>query len=117
MNTTLRMVIASVFVLIFVGCGGRHNLYYWGFYEDSIYNMYVEPGKSSVSDEINRLEEQIHKTVNSGQFVPPGLHAHLAYLYVTQGDYATALIHLQAEKAKFPESAHFIDGTIERMKK
>ena len=118
MNTSLRLVIASVFVLILAGCGGGPKyLYYWGSYEDSIYNMYVEPGKSSVTDEINRLEEQIEKTVNSGQFVPPGLHAHLAYLYVTQGDYATAMIHFQEEKAKFPESASFIDGTIERMKK
>jgi hypothetical protein len=118
MNTTIRIVIVPVFLLMFVGCAtSRQNLYYWGLYEDSIYNMYVEPGKTSNKDEIRRLEEQIQKTVDSGQFVPPGLHAHLAYLYVTQGDYANAMIHFQAEKAQFPESAHFIDGTIERMKK
>jgi hypothetical protein len=118
MNTTIRIVIVPLFVLMFVGCAtSRRNSYYWGIYEDSIYSMYVEPGKTSNRDEIRRLEEQIHKTVDSGQLVPPGLHAHLAYLYVTQGDYANAMIHFQAEKTKFPESAHFIDGAIERMKK
>ena len=118
MNTTLRIFIVLVFGLMFVGCAtGRKDLYYWGLYEDCVYNMYVEPGKTPLKDEIRRLEEQIKKTVDSDQLVPPGLHAHLAYLYVTQGDYDTAMIHFQAEKAKFPESAHFIDGVIERVKK
>jgi hypothetical protein len=120
-TTTIRILIVLVFVMMFVGCvTGRQNrrdMYYWGLYEDSIYNMYVEPGKTSNRDEIRRLEAQIHRTIGSGQLVPPGLHAHLAYLYVTQGDYTTAMIHFQAEKAKFPESTHFIDGVIERMKK
>jgi len=100
------------------GCAGSgsRNLYYWGVYEDAIYDMYAEPGKTSTADVILQLEEQIEKTVASGSFVPPGLHAHLAYLYVTQGDYGTAMVHFQAEKEKFPESAHFIDGMIARMK-
>jgi len=107
----------AAFALLY-GCGGgSRNLYYWGHYEDSIFDMYVEPGKTSIGDEILRLEEQIEKTGASGMSVPPGLHAHLGYLYVTEGDYATAMIHFQSEKTKFPESTHLIDGMIERMKK
>ncbi len=117
MMSFIRILIGGLMaVLLFEGCASK-NLYYWGHYEKSIHDMYVEPGKTSFADEIQRLEEQVEKTVSSGKFVPPGLHAHLAYLYVSQGDYATATIHFQAEKAKFPESAHFIDGMIERMKK
>ena len=100
----------------FTGCASK-SLYYWGHYEDSIYDMYMKPGKASLPDEILRLETQIEKTAASGQFVPPGLHAHLGYLYTMEGDYATALVHFQTEKAKFPESTQFIDGIIERMKK
>lgn len=117
MTSSLRAFVAGlVAVTLLYGCGGgSKNLYYWGHYEDSIFDMYIEPGKTSIADEILRLEEQIEKTDASEMSIPPGLHAHLGYLYVTEGDYATAIIHFQAEKAKFPESAHFIDGMIERM--
>ncbi len=71
------------------------TLYDWGRYEDAIYDMYLEPGKVSDADEITRLEKQIEETVSSGKFVPPGLHAHLASLYISNGDYATALVHFQ----------------------
>lgn len=115
----LRIFAAILTATVLLGAcgGGNRNLYYWGYYEDAIYDMYVEPGKTTIAEDILRLEEQIEKTDASGKSVPPGLHAHLGYLYTTQGDYSTALVHFQMEKAKFPESAHFIDGLIERMKK
>lgn len=112
-----RISIGLIVAMLFIGCARDSTLYNWGRYEDAIYDMYLEPGKASGADEIARLEKQIEETVSSGEFVPPGLHAHLAYLYVSDGDYATALVHLQTEKKKFPESAHFIDGIIERMQK
>ena len=77
--------------------------------------MYLNPGSVPAGDEIIQLEAEIEQTVASGKFVPPGVHAHLAYLYESEGDHATALIHLQTEKRKFPESARFIDGIIRRM--
>ncbi len=119
MLSLLRMLTTGLVTIVLLsGCGGgSKSLYYWGHYEDSIFDMYVEPGKTSLGDEILRLEEQVEETNASGQSVPPGLHAHLGYLYATEGDYAMALIHFQTEKTKFPESAHFVDGMIERMKK
>ncbi len=116
MGSLFRILTALVAAGFLVGCASS-NLYYWGHYEDSIYDMYAEPGNVSIGDEIMRFEHQIEKTTVSGKFIPPGLHAHLAYLYISEGDYATALIHLQAEKKKFPESGTFIDGLIERMHK
>ncbi len=116
MASLFRIFIGLVAAGFLVGCASN-NLYYWGHYEDSIYDMYIEPGKVSIGDEIMRFENQVEKTTSSGKFVPPGLHAHLAYLYISEGDYATALVHLQTEKKKFPESGLFIDGMIERMHK
>ncbi len=116
MASLFRVFIGFVVAGFLVGCASN-NLYDWGHYEESIYDMYLEPGKVSIGDEIMKLENQIEKTASSGKFVPPGLHAHLAYLYISEGDQATALVHLQTEKNKFPESGHFIDGIIERMKK
>lgn len=116
MASLFRIFIGLIAAGLLVGCASN-DLYYWGHYEDSIYDMYIEPGKVSIAEEIMRFENQIEKTGASGRFVPPGLHAHLAYLYISEGDHATALIHLQTEKKKFPESARFINGIIERMQK
>ncbi len=79
--------------------------------------MYLKPGKIGTMDEINLLEEQIEKAIASGKLVPPGLHAHLGYLYITNGNYDDAISHFNVEKEKFPESEHFINGLIDRMKK
>ncbi|MFH2046557.1 MAG: DUF4810 domain-containing protein [Pseudomonadota bacterium] len=113
----LKKFLCLVIAFFIAGCAGHSTLYEWGYYEDSLFDMYINPGKTSLSDEINRFEEQIEETTASDRFVPPGLHAHLAYLYFSEGDYATGMIHLQTEKKKFPESSHFVDGMINRMKK
>jgi hypothetical protein len=112
---SVRTLIGFAVGALLIGCAGPTTLYEWGRYEDAIYDMYLKPGKVSDAEEIERLEQQIEETVSAGKFVPPGLHAHLAYLYISDGDYATALVHLQSEKAKFRASTHFIDGIIERM--
>ena len=114
MTAILRACIALAIAATTSACAVP-TLYRWGRYEDSIFDMYLKPGSVPVGDEIVRLEAEIEETVSSGAFVPPGFHVHLGYLYVTEGDYATAMIHFQTEKMKFPESAHFIDGLIERM--
>lgn len=108
----------GLLALMLVGCAGSSSdIYHWGRYENAIYEMYLEPGKTSLTDEILRLEEEIEKADASGKAVPPGFHAHLAYLYVSNGNYATGMTHFKIEKEKFPESAVFIDGILERMKK
>ena len=114
---SIRTLIGLAVAALLIGCANSTTLYEWGRYEDAIYDMYLTPGKVSNAEEIERLEQQIVETVSAEKFVPPGLHAHVAYLYISDGDFVTALVHLQSEKAKFPESAHFIDGIIERMHK
>ncbi len=114
----IRLTGVALLAGLIVGCaGGGGEIYYWGRYEESIYDMYLQPGNQSLTDEILRLEEQIDKAGASGQPLPPGFHAHLAFLYSQDGDYNAALAHFQLEKELFPESAGFIDGIVERMKK
>ncbi|MDY6952935.1 MAG: DUF4810 domain-containing protein [Thermodesulfobacteriota bacterium] len=114
---SLRTLMAFAAAVLLIGCASSTTLYEWGRYEDAIYDMYLKPGKVSKAQEIERLEQQIEETVSACRLVPPGLHAHVAYLYVSDGDYIGAMVHLQSEKTKFPESVHFIDGIIERMQK
>jgi len=71
----------------------------------------------STREEIMLLENQLQKTYSETQIPPPGLHVHLGYLYSEDGQFSRALEHFNIEKKRFPESTHFIDGLITRMKK
>ena len=118
LTTRFPLPVVLIVPIVFISCAGSpKNLYFWGDYEDAVYDMYLEPGKSSLTDEILRLEAQIQQAADHGKSVPPGLHAHLGYLYANDGDYNTAVIHFNREKEKFPESIDFIDGILRRMKK
>lgn len=113
----LVLAAAAVLLALLVGCAsGSRNLYYWGDYEDAIYEMYLKPGNTSLTDEILRLETDVEQAAAAGLAVPPGLHAHLGYLYTLEGNDAAARVHFQSEKALFPESTVFIDGLIARMR-
>ena len=116
-SLAVKLIAAGLLSGIFIGCADTPTLYDWGTYEDAIYDMYIEPGKSSLSDQILQFEEQIEQAAAAGKSVPPGFHAHLGYLYVNDGEYNSAVIHFQKEKEMYPESTDFIDGILQRMKK
>ncbi|WP_374086618.1 DUF4810 domain-containing protein [Methylomicrobium lacus] len=99
------------------GCAPAPSLYYWGEYEDLIYQMYEEPGSADPATQIAKLREDIGKAGEAGKPVPPGLHAHLGYLYFLQSDTHAAALEFETEKKLFPESATFVDGMLGRLKK
>jgi len=100
----------------FMGCAST-SLYQWGNYENFLYKRYIKPGSLQTEEEINALENHLAQTYSKEATPPPGMHAHLGYLYASDGQSSRAFEHFNAEKKLFPESAHFIDGLIERMKK
>jgi hypothetical protein len=108
------VVIAS---MIIIGCAAPESLYYWGDYEELIYQMYIKPGLADTGTQILKLKEDINKASAVGKFVPPGLHAHLGYMYFLQGDTSDAILELATEKKLFPESSRFVDGLLGRIKK
>jgi len=97
------------------GCQSTGSLYAWGSYEEMVYDMYVNPGKAEPGVQIVTLKEDIEKAETGGVRTPPGVHAHLGYLYYTQGNVADALAEFSAERELFPESATFIDGMVARL--
>jgi hypothetical protein len=110
---------AGALALAFVvgGCAQSSALYRWGDYESVLYDMYLRPGKADPITQIARLTEDITRTQAAGQRVPPGVHAHLGYLYYSQGQLDAAYEQFVTEKSLFPESTRFIDGILGRMKK
>ncbi len=108
----LALLIASLGALN--ACAPR-SIYSWGRYEELIYEMYMKPGQADPVTQTAKLTEDIDKAKAEGKPVPPGVHAHLGYVYYQQGNVAGAQQEFQIEKNLFPESSAFIDGVLQRM--
>jgi len=106
---------AALLVLAATGCGGGGPLYRWGHYEGVLYDTYAHPGKADPATQIARLSEDVQRAQAEGERVPPGVHAHLGYMYYLQGNAEAAARELQTEKELFPESAVFIDRLLARL--
>lgn len=100
------------------GCASEspHINYHWGHYEDLLYRMYSEPGAADPLEQIQMLSEDVERAAAQGQLVPPGIHAHLGYMYLLNGEPDRALEQFDLEKTEYPESTVFIDGMVNRMK-
>jgi hypothetical protein len=108
----VAFVIAALFAL---SACVKPPLYAWGRYEDLVYQMYMKPGEADPVTQTAKLREDVEKANAEGKPVPPGVHAHLAYLYYQQGDASAAKQEFLIEKNLFPESSAFIDGVLQRM--
>lgn len=119
MTTDMREIIVGamlVSVLTLTGCASQPSpLYHWGSYESQLYNMYAKPGKAEPGEQIVQLTEDIERAQATGGRVPPGVYAHLGYMYTTQGNLTLAKQAFVEERLRYPESAVFIDGLIRRM--
>jgi hypothetical protein len=116
MRVASRFLAAVILAALVSSCSASSTtLYRWGDYEDLVYDMYVRPGKADPGTQIERLSADIARTEAAGQKVPPGVHAHLGYLYYGQGQLDSAAAEFTEEKILFPESAAFVDGILTRM--
>lgn len=112
---TMRLVLIALSAVFFAGCQTRPKpLYYWGDYQGLLYQDYSSPGKASPEQQIETLKVDLEKAKSANLPAPPGLHAHLGYLYakIGKGDLATQ--EFQTEKKLFPESTKFIDTMLAR---
>ena len=110
-------VAALIAGLLSAAACAPQTLYRWGSYEQLVYDMYANPGKADSATQIAKLSEDVERTNAEGKNVAPGVHAHLGYLYYTQGQVAQAAEELTIEKQLFPESAVFVDGMLARMQR
>ena len=92
------------------------TLYGWGVYKDLVYEMYAEPGAADPNTQVVRLSEDVARIQGEGKRVPPGVHAHLGYMYYLVGNADAALDEFATERMLFPESQTFIDGMVERLR-
>ena len=103
-----------VLILICQGCAQKPDLYYWGSYEDLVYDIYLNPGEADVQTQIYKLNITIERAANQGKRVAPGIFAHLGMVHAQIGNADLAKEALLQEKALYPESSTFIDGILSR---
>jgi len=107
----------SLLVLASLSAGGCVRTYYdWRNYERSILRMYKEPEDFDLAEEIEILAKDVEKTNRKGRRVPPGVMAHLGYLYYLAGDDRAAEAHFRTERELFSESEILMDTLVARMR-
>ena len=114
----IQNTLCALLLLTLVGCAApKQSLYQWGDYENQVYSIYNDPGKSPVEAQIEKLEADYQKARSTNKAVPPGFHAHLGYLYFQAGKGDQAVQSFQTEKSLFPESAVYMDRILAKSKK
>ncbi len=114
----VTILTAITAALLISGCATQKPpIYRWGQYEQLVYEMYAEPGKAEPGTQVQILSEDLERTLAEGKRVPPGVHAHLGYMYFIQGNERAAMNEFATERQLFPESTMLIDGMLERMQR
>ena len=108
---------ATIAAVLSSSCAQKPPIYRWGDYEDLVYEMYAKPGKADPGTQVAKLSEDVARTEAEGKRVPPGVHAHLGYMYYLQGSRDAAYQEFVTERELFPESATFVDGILRRLRK
>lgn len=105
-----------VVLALLTGCASP-TIYSWGHYENLVYATYAAPDKVPPERQVELLEEDYQKARSQNKPVPPGFHAYLGCLYYQLGKVDQARQELETEKAKFPESAVFMDRLLGNLAK
>lgn len=109
------LFVGSLFSCVAGPCGCSHQIYDWGTYEESIYDLYE--GDLDLGGEIERLDAEIQESRNENRQVPPGKLAHLGFLQLKNGDVGAARRNFESEKALYPECSEFMDFMLKRARK
>lgn len=111
------ILLVGVAILWLSGCTQHEPIYRWGVYESLIYDMYAKPGKADPGTQVAKLSEDVQRTQTEGKRVPPGVHAHLGYMYFLQGNTDAAYQEFVTERELFPESSIFVNSILKRLRK
>jgi len=106
---------AGLLPAILLGGCASPRIYYWGHYEQQIYDMYVEPDNATAEAQVETMEADIERARSAGKPLPPGFQAHLGFLYYQLGKFDLAHRSFETEKAAFPESTVLMDRFIKKL--
>lgn len=105
--------IALAGAMALTACASHDERFEWGHYEGALYVYAKKPEKRA--DYKQALVEAIAKGRKENR-VAPGLLAELGYVYLEDGDMASAIPLFEEEMKRFPESRTFLSGVVSRAK-
>lgn len=98
-------------VCFLAGCAPQ-GLFYWGAYEDALYDRYVENSGEQVEA---YLRQSMTEAEANRMPVPPGLYADYGFVLYQRGDKAGAIAYFGRERELYPESTALMNKLIERI--
>ncbi|MBN2896385.1 MAG: DUF4810 domain-containing protein [Campylobacterales bacterium] len=109
-----RLLVFLPLLLLLFGCSeGPKPLYHYEDYSARYYDFKKNPSPQSAEELMKTLQRIIDRAPQSASMrVPPGIHAHLGYMYLQQGALASAKAQFLQEKAIYPEATQFMDRLI-----
>ncbi|GKX44200.1 DUF4810 domain-containing protein [Pectobacterium carotovorum] len=111
-----KKIVLLLAAAVLAGCASApKTIYSWDKYQPALYDYYQQD-KVSPEQQILSLNESIEKAKAANKPVPPGLYAQLGLLYANTGRDSEARQQFETEKAKFPESAPFMDFLLSKNK-
>ncbi len=96
-------------VALLVGCVSQSKpMYDWSAYQQQVYRN-LKGDEAGIEDQRLKLEAAATEAQGKSLALPPGYRAHLGLLYLKLGRTPEARAALEAEKAMFPESTHYMN--------
>ena len=111
---SLRAVaVGGLALAALTGCATQPRpLYYWGEYQSQQYAYFKK--QDTPQAQLAKLDETANKAASQNLPLPPGFNAHLGLLYLQSGQGGKAQMAFQTEKARFPESAAYMDFLLKK---
>ena len=109
----LHWMMIILFFIIYVGGCAPPTLYYWGGYEDYLYEINMN---SNTEGAFNILSEAVTKAENNQEMIlAPGLYAEYGFMLYQKGRTDEAVHYFRKESEVFPESSLLMDKLITRI--
>lgn len=112
-----KIIFSIVALLVITGCANNQQTYYWGNYEQLVYNSFKNPEQADPATQLEKLQKDISIAATKGKPVPPGVYAHMGMLYASLGKAEEAKASLKQEASLYPESSQFMNVLLNNMEK
>lgn len=107
-------LLSLTLLLALAGCQSN-NIYYWGNYESTLYDLKKSPSEEMEVKHKAQLEKIISTAKNKNKLVPPGVYFELGMLEAKAGNTQRSLELLTMEKNSFPEANIYVDAAIKEL--
>ena len=92
-----------------------NDIYYWGEYENTLYDYRKDPSEKNLTKHKAQLERIINIADKKKKGVPPGIRFELAMIEAQLGNVARSVELLNREKERFPEATVYVDKALNRI--